>query len=119
MTFAFGGQRSVYAASRGTVLSTNRKNRGVAGPGFELTRLTVGAWARANRSFGRRLRADRRTGLQGYWFRGSRTRIREASGWWAPHIGSRARRTAGIFVLWQTDGLQPMDEQGEGANLGA
>jgi hypothetical protein len=32
VTFAFGGQRSLYAASRGTVLSINRKNRVLRAP---------------------------------------------------------------------------------------
>ena len=32
VTFAFGGQRSLYAASRGTMLSINRKNRVLRAP---------------------------------------------------------------------------------------
>jgi len=46
VTFAFGGQR-FYAANRGKTFSTNRKNRVVRAPGFEPTRLHLGAMDRA------------------------------------------------------------------------
>src|SRR5712664_1001380 len=46
VAFAFGGQR-FYAANRGMTFSTNRKNRVVRAPGFEPTRLHLGAMDRA------------------------------------------------------------------------